>query len=339
MKETSFYQNLANTLQSAKKILCVTHVGPDADGIGSMAALCMAMKQLHIPCTILLEHKLNQRYTTLVPQLDIICLSDEQDSFKQQSQTKETWIKSFDLVVVIDTNSIARTGLETAKLLAAATGNIIFIDHHPFHGLESDQYFIDMQAAATGEMMGHLLEFLPVSFTRPMCFALYTAILIDTNVFRYQTVTSHTHRLIAKLLESGPMATEAYNLFYGTRKLNNVHLLGHILKNCKMNSLENIAWIWISENDFKEYKSDMEETHAYINNLLSLEGIRVACMFREDGNRVKLSLRSRGDIDLSAIAVKLGGGGHSHSAAALLNLATTQEELEKNVINLIEENL
>ena len=74
----------------------------------------------------------------------------------------------------------------------------------------------------------------------------------------------------------------------------------------------------LRKEDIAKFSSDVEDTHGFINNLLVLNNIKVACMFRDDGDQIKMSLRSSGDIDVGVIALALGGGGHSHSAATVL---------------------
>lgn len=315
MPRKTFLNNLYNELSlkvnAAKRILCTTHINPDADGIGSAAALCLGLKDIHKKTTLILENKLHKKYHHLVHMIDYVecesCIEPFDDNY----------IQGFDLVLVVDTNHINRTGQQVNRLLSNHP-NVIFIDHHPFDDHNSNIHFIDSRASATGEMVGHLLTALDINFSKPIALALYTAILIDTNVFRYPSVTSETHRLIAKLLDTGLTVTEAYNVFHGSKKIHHMHLLGHILKNTKVNDSGSVAWIWISEADLAEYQSELEDTNAYINNLLSLDGIKVACMFREEGNKTKISLRSHGDVDVAIIAQSLGGGGHSHSAAALI---------------------
>lgn len=329
---TNLYTELGERISSAKKILCTTHINPDADGIGSAAALCLGLKDLHKSTTLILEQKLHKKYHHLVHMVDYL------EYETQENLMDDNFIQKFDLVLVVDTNHIKRTGQKISQYLNTHP-NVIFIDHHPFHDHESPAHFIDSRASATGEMVGHLLNQLHINFTKPIALALYTAILIDTNVFRYPSVTADTHRLIAKLLDTGLTVTEAYNVFHGSKKVHHMHLLGHILKNAKVNSSGSVAWIWISEADLTEYQSDLEDTNAYINNLLSLDGIKVACMFREEGNKIKISFRSHGDIDVALIAQSMGGGGHSHSAATLLSKQTNfnKVNIEDHTLRLIEE--
>lgn len=333
---SNLYSELANKILSAKRILCTTHLHPDADGIGSAAALCLGLKEIHKKATLVFEHKLHKKYHHLTHLVDYVEL--EQKSFSDNDA--KNFINEYDLIIVVDTNHIKRTGNHTSTLLSNHS-QIIYIDHHPFEDYNSESHFIDSRASATGEMIGHLLISMDITLTKPMALAIYTAILIDTNVFRYPSVTAETHRLIATLLDTGLAVTEAYNIFHGSKKIHHMHLLGHILKNCTVNHNGTVAWIWIAEADLIEYQSEIEDTNAYINNLLSLDGIKVVCMFREEHQHVKISFRSHGDIDVSVIAQKMGGGGHSHSAATLLKTfnGIQKENICDKVITLVEDYL
>lgn len=330
---TNLYTELRNKILTANKILCTTHLNPDADGIGSAAALCLGLKEVGKKTTLLLEHRLHKKYHHLVHQTNY----HELENHAAANSDMVDFVEGYDLIIVVDTNQISRTGSAVSSLLAAHH-NIIFIDHHPYENYDSPQHFIDSRASATGEMVGHLLTAMNIPFSKAIALAIYTAILIDTNVFRYPSVTAETHRLIADLLDSGLTVTEAYNIFHGSKKIHHMHLLGHILKNCRVNESETVAWIWITEADLLEYQSESEDTNAYINNLLSLDGIKVVCMFREEKNKIKISLRSHGDVDVSAIAQSFGGGGHSHSAAAMMTLQSglNKDKLCSHCISVVE---
>jgi phosphoesterase RecJ-like protein len=140
-------------------------------------------------------------------------------------------------------------------------------------------------------------------------------------------------------MATGINPPEAYNGIYGTKKVIHMHLLARILNTAETNSDESIAWMLIKKEDIDQFKSDVEDTHAFINHLLILNNIKVACMFRDDGDLVKMSLRSSGDIDVGLIAQALGGGGHSHSAATLLpknGTLSTDEVIVKSICKVEE---
>jgi phosphoesterase RecJ-like protein len=183
-------------------------------------------------------------------------------------------------------------------------------------------------------MVGEMIEHLGIEFTKKIALPIYTAIIIDTSSFRYPTVSESTHRLVAKLMATGINPPEAYNGIYGTKRVHHMHLLGKILETASTNSDESIAWMLLRKEDIDNFAGDVEDTHAFINNLLVLNNIKVAIMFRDDGPVIKMSLRSSGDIDVGTIALGLGGGGHSHSAATILTKGkgeTTEEVIAKSV--------
>jgi bifunctional oligoribonuclease and PAP phosphatase NrnA len=117
-----------------------------------------------------------------------------------------------------------------------------------------------------------------------------------------------------------------------------MHLLGTILSTTQITQNGEVAWIHLSKNLIKRYDADIEDTHAFINNLLILDHIKVACMFRDDGECLKLSMRSNGDWDVGHIARHLGGGGHSHSAATIIKKKPGQlsDEVIEHTVNKIE---
>lgn len=315
-------------IQVADKILITTHEYPDADGIGSEIALCLALRELGKESYCVNEEPLLERYQYLDP--DRVILGNK-DFCNNKSQFHP------DLVIVVDTNTTSRIGKKMENLLSNSK-DTLYIDHHPCRGRDLSKHCIDIRAAATGQLIGEMIEALGVKFTKKIALPIYTAIIIDTSSFRYPTVSASTHRLVAKLMDTGINPPEAYNGIYGTKKIVHMHLLGKILSSAQTNANETIAWISLKQEDINQFKSDVEDTHGFINHLLVLNNIRVAIMFRDDGDQVKMSMRSSGDIDVGVIALALGGGGHSHSAATIIPKAAgmTLEELIKQTISKVE---
>ncbi|RLA63463.1 MAG: hypothetical protein DRQ88_08940 [Epsilonproteobacteria bacterium] len=303
MKNQKKFKNLT---EKSRNILITTHAFPDADGIGSQIALCLALNKKGHNAICVNEAPLQGRYKYLDSQKIV----KSADHFK-----KSPLFKTIDLTLVVDTHSLSRVGNKMEKIIEASK-EILFIDHHPTSKEIMAIHIIDTSKAATGEIVGKLIDsVLKVKLTEEMALPLYTAILIDTSSFRYPNVTGDTHRLLAKLLDAGVRPPIAYNKIYGTKKLANMALLGEILSNVKSSEDNSIAWITITEKMLKKYKVNPEDTHSFINYLLVLKNLKVACMFRENGNAIKVSLRSTGTADVSAMAQALGGGGHFHSAA------------------------
>lgn len=299
------YSHVKDLIKNSQHIVITTHTGPDADGIGSQSSLCMALKCLGKNAQCVNELPLLERYHYLDPQNLIIGHQDFQAPDK------------IDLFIVVDTNNSKRIGDNMAKVLSRSA-NVLFIDHHPCSDEIMKLHCIDTSAAATGQVIGEIIQELGVEFTQDMALPIYTAILIDTSSFRYPTVTDRTHLLISKLLKTGIKPPDAFNLINGAKKIEHMRFLGKVLSEAETNQTQEIAWIKLSDEMMEDFNSDIEDTHAFINHLLVLENIKVACMFRAIGEKVRISFRSAGDIDVGQIAQALGGGGHNHSAATVV---------------------
>ena len=306
MKNVERFQYLT---KKAHNIVISTHVFPDADGIGSEIALCLALRSMGKKAICVHEEPLLERYKYLDPQDVIVSLQDYSARFAKEE---------IDLFIVTDTNSLERIG-SGVKEVASKADDVLFIDHHPCSTPIMNNNCVDTTKAATGELVGDLIQSLGISLTKEMALPLYTAVLIDTSSFRYPNVTGDTHRLIGSLMDTGVRPPHAYNMIYGTKKVSFMKLLGKVLASAQTTKDEKIAWLTLTEDMLGKFKVDTEDTHAFINHLLILDNIRVAVMFKEAGNnKIKVSLRSVGSVDVGVMARALGGGGHDHSAATLI---------------------
>lgn len=316
-------------IQVAERILITTHEIPDADGIGSEISLCLALREYGKQCWCVNEEPLLDRYHYLDKDKVVIGLKDFLEKFPAFTP---------DLIIVVDTNTKQRVG----PRLSAFIGDripVLYIDHHPCRGRDLSNHCIDVTAAATGQLVGEMIEHLGVKFTKKIALPIYTSIIIDTSSFRYPTVSASTHRLVAKLMDTGINPPEAYNGIYGTKRVHHMHLLASILNTASTNKDETIAWMLMKKEDIDRFAGDVEDTHAFINNLLVLNNIKVACMFRDDGDQIKMSLRSSGEYDVGTIALALGGGGHSHSAATIINRnpGETTDQVIARAVSKVEE--
>ena len=295
-------------IDKATTIVITTHIFPDADGIGSQIALCMALQSLGKKAICVNEKPLFDRYKYLDPK-DVVISHD--DYLKNP-------FEEIDLLIVADTNSLPRIGQNTQELVLKSK-ELLFIDHHPCPRELASIHCIDTTMAATGELVANLISSIDVEFNHEIALALYTAILIDTSSFRYPTVSADTHRVVARLMDTGVKPPRAFNQINGTKKIGYMRLIGEVLSSAQTNESEEVAWICLNEEMIKKHQSDAEDTHGFINHLLILDNIKVACMFRQNGKTVKLSMRSADTtVDVGIMAQALGGGGHNHSAATVV---------------------
>ena len=228
----------------------------------------------------------------------------------ERYQTIASLTEPFDLVILTDCPNPARTEglLERARDTGAT---ILNIDHHPDNRRYGDVNWIDPSAAATGEMVYRLLTALGTPLSPGMATNLFTAIHTDTGSFRYSNTTEETFRIAATLVARGADPALVSGHLYERRDASALRWLGESLRRIEVSPDGRIAWLALPSGVVPESFIEAEEL---VNYPRSIDSVRVACFLRQLGDRVKVSLRGKGDVDVSRIAARFGGGGH-HNAA------------------------
>lgn len=160
---------------------------------------------------------------------------------------------------------------------------------------------------------------------------IYTGIMTDTGSFRFRSTTSTTHRVIANLIDLGIDNAKIHQNVYDSNSYNRLQLLGKSLTNLKVIPELNTAYISLSASELEEYNAQKGDTEGVVNYALSLQGIKLAAIFKEDLNSelVKISFRSKGEFSVNEFArTHFNGGGHTNAAGAASNLSL-KDTLEK----------
>ena len=215
-----------------------------------------------------------------------------------------------DVVVLTDCPNPARTeGLIEAT---RATGAVILnIDHHPDNHRYGDVDWIDTSAAATGEMVHRLVTALGAPLTPAIATNLFTAIHTDTGSFRYSNTTAETFRIAAALVTAGADPALVSGRLYECRQADALRWLGEALRRIEVSADARVAWLALPSGVVPESFIEGEEL---VNYPRSIETVQVACLLRQLGDRVKVSLRGKGQVDVNRIAARFGGGGHPNAA-------------------------
>ena len=287
---------LAPLSKPVGRALMLGHVHPDADVLGTLLALgdVLAVRGWHVleggphPAPALLSFLPGiERYRTLA-----------------------TVDGPLDVVVLTDCPNPARTeGLIEGARATGAT--ILNIDHHPDNRRYGDVNWIDASAAATGEMVYRLVTALEAPLTPAIATNLFTAIHTDTGSFRYSNTTTETFRIAAALVAAGADPGLVSNRLYERRQADSLHWLGEALRRIEVSADARVAWLALPSGIVPESFIEAEEL---VNYPRSIESVQVACLLRELGDHVKVSLRGKGPVDVSLIAARFGGGGHRNAA-------------------------
>jgi phosphoesterase RecJ-like protein len=311
---------LRDIVKENNKFLIVSHINPEADAIGSCIGLALGLRKLGKHTRILSRDPIPGTLQFL-PRADLV-------STKIPSA-------AFDVLFLIDCNDPQRTGLP--GLQAQAT---VIIDHHiptpniTRHTFNSRQLIklIDKDASAAGELVYRVLHYLDITIDRPIATNLYTSIYSDTGGFRYSNTGQATLKIAASLIEAGASPWEITKEIYESVPEKTLRLLALTLTTMERNGA--IASLTINRHMFNKTKTSAEDTENFVDYPRKIKGVEVAVLFREEARNVyKLSMRSKGTVNVAEIARTFGGGGHANAAGC--RLSGTLPEVKKKAFGAI----
>jgi phosphoesterase RecJ-like protein len=219
-------------------------------------------------------------------------------------------------IVFLDCGNIDRMPVD---FLTAGDNFTINIDHHHDNTRFGDVNLVEVGASSTAEIVYDLAEHLGAEITPCIASSLYVGLITDTGKFMYESTTAHTHRVAAALIDAGVDVDDTYRRLYEHVPLEKLKLVARALEGIRIHCDGRLAISYITAADYAETGAGEEMTEGVIDHLRSIEGVRVAAVVRDLGNRGraarKASLRSSdGQVDVSAIARRHGGGGHKRAA-------------------------
>lgn len=314
-------------IRKARNIVLTTHEGPDADGIGSEVALAHALRAGGHRVRIINPGPTARRFAFLDPRRDIVVFRP----------TLAKAILDADLVILVDTAEVRRTG-PIAKVLARRTGPTLAIDHHPLNGNSIEGIVVD-RYSSTGELICEVLDRLGVSWTRELASPLYGAILFDTHQFRFVRNDANVFRAVARLVEAGADAEEVSRRLFATVPRDRLLLQARVLDSVRFECNGRLAWGVVGPTTLAGLDVDNDDVRTVVTVLGEIAGVEVAVLFKQfrEGGKVKVSIRSPGNIPIHDLAEALGGGGHFFAAG--VDMETTIEEAVARVLPPLRERL
>jgi len=278
------------------RALMLGHVHPDADVLGTLLGLGLALEGRGWSVTYGGPH----------PAPALLAFLPGIDRYRRLT----TLDGPVDVVVLTDCPNPQRT--EGLIDQARRAGKVIVnIDHHPDNRRYGDVNWIDASAAATGEMVYELLTALGAPLTPAIATNLFTAIHTDTGSFRYSNVTTRTFTIAAALVAAGARPEVVSESLYERRPADALRWLGAALARVEVSEDGRLGWLALPAGLVPERVVESEEL---VNYPRSVASVRVACLLRERDGQVKVSLRGKGDVDVQKIAAQFGGGGHVNAA-------------------------
>jgi len=291
---------IIDVIASNRSFLITSHVRLDGDAVGSELALYHLLKNLGKEAVVYNEDETPGNYRFLPGTEVIVHFLGTVDHF--------------DAAFVLDCSEISRVGDAASRILGMKT--IINIDHHISNTGSFGLSFADPGASSVGELLYRLIEKMGAPVTREIAVNLYTAIVTDTGSFQYSNTGEDTFRIAGKLVKMGADPYGIAEKIYENNPKERIRLLEKVLGTLEFAWDGRISTLWVSRQMLKDAGALPEHTDNFVDLARSVEGVEVAAFFTEmEKNLYKVSLRSKGRINVAKVAGRFGGGGHFSAAA------------------------
>jgi phosphoesterase RecJ-like protein len=295
---------VADTIRANDRFLVVTHENPDGDALGSMLGLALGLRALRKDVVMYLSGG-----APTPAEYRFLDLADVRRELPDDLEER--------VLLAVDCANERRigeqnTGVDRAKL-------VVNIDHHHDNSEFGDVNLIVADASSTSEIVRDILRELDVALTPEIAAALYVGLVTDTGRFQYTNTTPKALRLAAELVEAGADVHGIFQHVYETVQFSKLKLLARALERAQLFEGGGLVVSYLLKDDFGDVGAEEPYSEGIIDSLRAVEGSEMVALIREpprnEGPARRISLRSSHDeVDVSAIARKMGGGGHRQAA-------------------------
>ena len=298
MDITKDIKEIKRIIDRCTSFIVASHIDPEGDAIGSSLALYFALTNLGKKVCVYNESPLPKILNFLPGSNKIVSDIYSPDEY--------------DCIFIVDCGDIDRVGKLSKKLEKL---RIINIDHHSTNTNFGHINIVNRDASATGEVIFNFLEKLSMPITKEIAINLYTAILVDTGSFRYSSTSAESFEICSKLMKYGVEPWEVSKNVYESFPYERMKLLGLVLDTLEIFLNGRVAFMYVTKDMFKKVGASEDLTEGFVNFGRAIDGVEISVLCKEvEENVYKLSLRSKGLIDVAQLAIKLGGGGHKNAA-------------------------
>jgi phosphoesterase RecJ-like protein len=326
------YQLIISALEKCKNVLITTHVRPDGDALGSSAAMALGLRSKGITSTVLLLSHLPTKYAFVFRDNEIVYADAE------KGWPADLSLDTFDALLVVDTGTWSQLpGLR--EPIEKWHKPKLVVDHHLTQEDWADAKLVVTAAAAAGEIVAELLDQWDIDLTRAIATPLYLAIASDTGWFQYSNTRPYTLRLAARLMEAGVETDAMYQALYQNERAERIALQTRAQDSLELLCEGRLAVMRVQKKDFEQTNAGVPDTENLINIPLQIRTVQVALLFTEpkEAGPIRVSLRSKGQVDVARFAEQFGGGGHARAAG--LKVEGTLQEVYGKVVGAMSEKL
>jgi phosphoesterase RecJ-like protein len=288
--------HVATEIHRRERFVVASHARPDGDAIGSSLAMALALQRLGKQVRVVSRDRVPPQMQVF-PGVDTIEVVDRVED-------------PGDAAIILECGEVERTGIQGLE-----RGYVINIDHHPGNALYGALNWLDLSAAACGEMVFELIGQLDVTLTPEIATHVYIAILTDTGAFHYSNITPRTFDICRQCVEAGVNAPAVARSIFDSNNLARLKLYGAVLHRMQLDPSGRIATVYVDQKMARECGGTYEDTEGLVNLPLTVKDIVAVAFFKENSpGDWRVSMRSKGAINVNAIAREFGGGGHTNAS-------------------------
>jgi bifunctional oligoribonuclease and PAP phosphatase NrnA len=296
-------EKVSRLIDEGNNFLITTHKDPDGDALGSSFSMYCALEGLGKKATVFLKDQVPYMYEFLPKPLRI---------------THEFPVDQYDAIFVLDCGDLHRVGDGFEKL--KNMGSLINIDHHRTNETFGIVNLVDESASSTAEVLYRLFRSLKITITSDMAINIYTAILTDTGSFRHDNTGSEAFLICEEMTRLGVKPVYVSQMVYENHPKERYLLLGLVFSTMEMYCQDRVAIASVSEEMFNKTNTDKDYSDGFVEYLREIRGVETAILIREiNKQKYKLSMRSKGLVDVAAICGSFGGGGHKNAAGCTMD--------------------
>jgi phosphoesterase RecJ-like protein len=298
-------------IQGAARILVICHIMPDGDAIGSLLGVGWALRKLGKKCTLACADPVPEKFKFL---------PGHEEIRNERAGDEE-------LIITLDASDTERLGtLYDADLFGRAP--VINIDHH-ITNIKFGQINWVEQTASTAELGLELTEGLEIPLDANIATCLLTGLVTDTRCFRTPNTTQAVLGHAITLMDAGASLAEISEKAFGQNNLSRLCIWGKALANATVR--DGLIWAQLSLEDFRSCGASWQDTEDLVSFLLSTRGMNASLLLQErEPGKVEASLRAVRGVNVSGVALGLGGGGHPQAAGC--TVTGTMEQVEAQVL-------
>jgi phosphoesterase RecJ-like protein len=305
------YQLFQRLCGEAQSFVLSTHINPDGDALGSQFSLARFLLARGKQVRIINRDPTPDSLGFIVdPSISLECY----DAGRHDAVLRGT-----DRVVLVDNSAPDRLG-RMEPVMRSVAERVLCIDHHPMRDAPWAETIVDEESCATAAMIFELVTAAGWKPDALAATAIYVGLVTDTGFFRFDSTNARAHHVAAELLRIGVRSARTYQELYERHSVAFTRLLGHTLSGFKVSADGALAWVAIPLDLVRRLQAENEDTSEIATALLAVGGVSVVALFRElPRDQVKVSLRSKGNLNVHRLATEFGGGGHRNASGIVMS--------------------